>query len=208
VEAMREIHDEFDGTYGSPRMTVELADQGMVVDHKRVTRLMRVHGIVGVHQPAKVRTTIPAEHNPPLPDLIGRRFAPGIPDVAWVSDITYIPTGAGWLYPATVMDLGSRRLLGWATRWPATCAPNSSPMPSRWQPVSEAAQQRGSSSIQTVDPRVDSIGRRNTSIVEALMGRPAGWMKELTGRSAMKSPGAPALRRFGASAGSRARVLV
>ncbi len=114
VEVMREIHDEFDKTYGSPRMTVELADQGTVVNHKRVERLMRLHGIVGVHKPAKVRTTIPAEHNPPLPDLIGRRFDPGMPDVAWVSDITYIPTGQGWLYLATVMDLGSRRLLGYS----------------------------------------------------------------------------------------------
>lgn len=114
VEQMRDIHDEFDQTYGSPRMTVELSNRGTVVNHKRVERLMRVHGIVGVHKPAKVRTTIPAEHNPPLPDLIGRRFDPGMPDVAWVSDITYIPTGEGWLYLATVLDLGSRRLLGYS----------------------------------------------------------------------------------------------
>ena len=114
VQQMRDIADEFDETYGSPRMTVELANQGVVVNHKRVARLMRVHGIVGVHKPAKVRTTIPAEHNPPLPDLHGRRFDPGMPDVAWVSDITYIPTGQGWLYLATVIDLGSRRLLGYS----------------------------------------------------------------------------------------------
>ncbi len=114
VQQMREIHDEFDETYGSPRMVVELTNQGNVVNHKRVARLMRVHGIVGVHKPAKVRTTIPAEHNPPLPDLIQRDFTVGRPDVAWVSDITYIPTGAGWLYLATVLDLGSRRLLGYS----------------------------------------------------------------------------------------------
>ncbi len=114
VEAMRDIADEFDETYGSPRMTVELSNQGSVVNHKRVARLMRVHGIVGVHKPAKVRTTIPAEHNPPLPDLIQRDFAPGRPDAAWISDITYIPTGEGWLYLATVLDLGSRRLLGYS----------------------------------------------------------------------------------------------
>ncbi len=114
VELMCEIHNEFDETYGSPRMTVELTNRGTVVNHKRVERLMRVHGIVGVHKPAKVRTTIPAEDNPPLPDLVGRRFAPGMPDVAWVSDITYIPTGQGWLYLATVLDLGSRRLLGYS----------------------------------------------------------------------------------------------
>jgi len=114
VEQMREIHDEFDETYGSPRMTVELTNQDTVVNHKRIERLMRLHGIVGAHKPAKVRTTIPAEHNPPLPDLVGHRFDPGMPDVAWVSDITYIPTGEGWLYLATVLDLGSRRLLGYS----------------------------------------------------------------------------------------------
>lgn len=114
VAAMRAIHDEFDGTYGSPRMTVELANRGRCVNHKRVERLMRAHGIVGVHKPARVRTTIPAEDAPPLPDLIGRRFAPGRPDVAWVGDITYISTGEGWLYLASVLDLGSRRLLGYS----------------------------------------------------------------------------------------------
>jgi transposase InsO family protein len=114
VQQMREIHDEFDETYGSPRMTVELTSQGWVVNHKRVERLMRAHGIVGVYKPATVRTTIPAEHNPPLPDLIQRDFTVGHPDVAWVSDITYIPTGQGWLYLATVLDLGSRRLLGYS----------------------------------------------------------------------------------------------
>lgn len=114
VELMREIHTEFDGTYGAPRMTVELANRGRVVNHKRVERLMAIHRIVGVYKAPKVRTTIPAEENPPLPDLIGRRFAPGAPDVAWVGDITYIRTGEGWLYLASVLDLGSRRLLGYS----------------------------------------------------------------------------------------------
>jgi transposase InsO family protein len=114
VAEIRRIHAEFDGTYGSPRMTVELANRGWPVNHKRVERLMAVHGIVGVHKPAKVRTTIPAEEHPEIPDLIGRRFAPGEPDVAWVGDITYISTRQGWLYLATVIDLGSRRLLGYA----------------------------------------------------------------------------------------------
>ena len=87
VTAMREIQADFDDTYGEPRMTPELRARGFFVNHKRVERLMRLHGIVGVHKPAKVRTTIPAEDNPPMPDLIGRRFAPGEPDVAWVGDI-------------------------------------------------------------------------------------------------------------------------
>jgi transposase InsO family protein len=114
VVQIRKIHDEFDGTYGEPRVTEELVRRGRPTNHKRVERLMRLHGIVGVHKPAKVRTTIPAEDAPPLPDLIGRRFNPGRPDVAWVGDITYIPTGEGWLYLASVLDLGSRRLLGYS----------------------------------------------------------------------------------------------
>ena len=114
VASMREIQAEFDDTYGQPRMTPELHARGFCVNHKRVERLMRAHGIVGVHKPAKVRTTIPAEDNPPMPDLIGRRFDPGEPDVAWVGDITYIPTGEGWLYLASVLDLGSRRWLGYS----------------------------------------------------------------------------------------------
>ena len=114
VETIRGIHTDSDGTYGEPRISAELAQRGEVVNPKRVARLMWVHGIVGVHKPAKKRTTIPAEDSAPLPDLIGRRFAPGAPDVAWVSVITYIATGSGWLYVATVLDLGSRRLLGYS----------------------------------------------------------------------------------------------
>lgn len=114
VAAIGEIHAESDGTYGEPRMTTELARRGRPVNHKRVWRLMRHHGIVGVHKPAKVRTTIPAEENPSLPDLVSRRFAPAAPDVVWCGDITYIPTGEGWLYVASVLDLGSRRLLGYS----------------------------------------------------------------------------------------------
>ena len=114
VEVIRAIHAESDSTYGEPRVTEELARRGRPVNHKRVRRLMRLHGIVGVHKPAKVRTTIPAEEHPPVPDLIGRWFAPSEPDLAWCGDITYVPTGEGWLYVASVLDLGSRRLVGYS----------------------------------------------------------------------------------------------
>ena len=114
VAEMRRVHAEVDQTYGSPRMTVELRNRGWVVNHKRVERLMAVHNIVGVHKPARVCTTIPSDEHPEVPDLVSRRFAPGVPGVAWVGDITYVPTNQGWLYMATVIDLGSRRLLGYA----------------------------------------------------------------------------------------------
>ena len=113
VAEIREIHTELDKSYGSPRITRELRRRGRLVNHKRVERLMRRHDVVGLTERRRVRTTIPAEDAPPLPDLVERRFAPGAPDVAWAGDITYVPTDEGWLYLSSVLDLGSRRLLGW-----------------------------------------------------------------------------------------------
>ena len=114
VNAMFDIHADCDGVYGSPRMTAALIRSGWAVNHKRVERLMRHYGLFGVFKAARVRTTIAAEDAAPLPDLIGWRFAPGEPDVAYVGDITYIGTDEGWLYLASVLDLGSRRLLGYS----------------------------------------------------------------------------------------------
>ena len=109
---IREIHAGSDGTYGSPRVTAELRARGHRVNPKRVARLMRVHQVAGVRPRRPKRTTTPARAKAALPDLLGRRFAPGIPDRAWCSDITYVRTGQGWLYLAVVLDVGSRRLLG------------------------------------------------------------------------------------------------
>ena len=111
---MGEVQAKFDDTYGQPRIPPELIERGLCVNHKRVERLMRQHNIVGVRKPVKVRTTIPAEDNPPMPDLIGCQFEPGQPDAAWVGDITYIATGECWLYLASVLDLSSRRWLGYS----------------------------------------------------------------------------------------------
>ena len=113
VSKIREIHSDSDGAYGSPRITAELHRFGYCVNHKRVEQLMQKNGIVGVTPRRRVRTTIADKNAPPLPDLARRRFAPGAPNVAWAGDITYIPTGEGWLYLSSVLDLGSRRLLGW-----------------------------------------------------------------------------------------------
>ncbi|MGH9030081.1 MAG: IS3 family transposase [Acidimicrobiales bacterium] len=113
VAEIREIHTELDKSYGSPRVTRELKRRGRRVNHKRVERLMAENDIAGVTERRRVRTTIPAEGAPPLPDLVERRFSPGAPDVAWAGDITYIGTDEGWLYLSSVLDLGSRRLIGW-----------------------------------------------------------------------------------------------
>jgi len=115
INRIIDIHDDSDDTYGEPRVTGQLAWDGHPVNHKRVERLMREMGIQG-HRPARKRRSLTEadDHAPPLPDLLGRQFDPDELDVAWVGDITYIPTGEGWLYLATTLDLGSRRLLGWS----------------------------------------------------------------------------------------------
>jgi len=114
VELMGDIFEGSDGNYGVPRMYKALRKAGHGVNRKRVERLMRRHGMAGRCRRRKLRTTIPGQDPYVIPDLIGRRFAPGAPDVAWCQDITYIPTGEGWLYLASVLDLGSRRLIGYS----------------------------------------------------------------------------------------------
>jgi putative transposase len=114
VALMREIFDASDGNYGVPRMHRELRRAGLVINKKRVHRLMRRHGMAGRCRRRRCRTTLPGPDGFEIPDLVGRRFEPGAPDAAWVQDITYIPTGEGWLFLASVLDLGSRRLLGYS----------------------------------------------------------------------------------------------
>lgn len=114
VALMREIFDAADGNYGVPRMHRELRNADLEVNHKRVRRLMRLHGMAGRCIRRRVRTTLPGPDGYTIPDLVGRAFDPGAPDVAWCQDITYIATGEGWLYLASVLDLGSRRLVGYS----------------------------------------------------------------------------------------------
>jgi len=114
VALMREIFDAADGNYGVPRMHRALRDGGVVVNDKRVRRLMRLHGMAGRCIRRRVRTTFPGPDGYTIPDLVGRAFTPGKPDLAWCQDITYVATGEGWLYLASVLDLGSRRLLGYS----------------------------------------------------------------------------------------------
>jgi transposase InsO family protein len=115
AEQIRAVHAEFDGTYGSPRITAELRDAGSKVNRKRVERVMRIFGIVGVHLRRKVRTMVPAPSDQRVPDLIKRDFTAPAPNQRYVGDITYLPVGGGqFLYLATVIDLASRRLAGWS----------------------------------------------------------------------------------------------
>jgi transposase InsO family protein len=115
INEMYDVHRHLDDTYGSPRMTGELRRRGYCVNHKRVERLMVGNGIVAADaRRKKVRTTIPDLSAPPLPDLVGRDFSVGEPGRRSCGDITYIPTGEGWLYLADVLDLGSRRVVGYS----------------------------------------------------------------------------------------------
>ena len=114
VAEIKEIHAGSGGAYGSPRVTAELRARGRRVNPKRVARLMKAHHIAGIRLRRPKRTTTPAHHKPKLPDLLGRRFSVGAPDRAWCSDITYVRTDQGWLHLAVVLDVGSRRLLGYA----------------------------------------------------------------------------------------------
>jgi putative transposase len=111
---IRRIHVRSRGTYGVPRVHAELAYEGTRCSRKRVARLMRADGLAGVHRRRAVRTTVRDRDAVPAPDLVNRAFrAPG-PDRLWVADITYVPTWAGFLYVAVVVDVFSRVVVGWS----------------------------------------------------------------------------------------------
>jgi putative transposase len=111
---IKRIHNFSRKTYGRPRMYAELRDEGHSVNHKRVGRLMRLGGLRGASRRRKWRTTVRDKQARPAPDLVDRKFTAAGPDQLWVADITYIPTGAGFLFLAVVLDAWSRRVVGWA----------------------------------------------------------------------------------------------
>jgi len=112
---IRQVHAGSDGTYGAPRITAELHDTGQPVNRKRVARVMRRFGVQGLRLRRRVQTTIADPAASKAPDLIGRDFTAEAVNQRYVGDITYLPVGErGFLYLATVIDLHSRRLAGWA----------------------------------------------------------------------------------------------
>ena len=113
-ERIAEIHRDNRGVYGRPRIHAELAAAGVHVGGKRVARLMRRAGICGVSRRKKWRTTKRDRDARPAPDLVERNFTVDRPDQLWVADITYVPTWAGFVYLAIVLDAWSRRIVGWA----------------------------------------------------------------------------------------------
>lgn len=109
-----EAHRASDATYGAPRLQAELREAGAAISRKRVARLMRAAGLVGVHRRRGHRTTRPGPDEVAAQDLVQRRFTATAPNQLWVADITYVPTWAGFLYLAVVLDVFSRRVVGWA----------------------------------------------------------------------------------------------
>ena len=131
AEQVRAIHARSRGTYGAPRVHAELRlGLDVHVGRKRVARLMREHGLQGVHRRRRGGSTRRDPTATPAPDLVERNFLPAGPDRLWVADITQQRTGEGWLYLAVVLDAFSRRVV--AGRWPSTCAPSWSWTPSTW----------------------------------------------------------------------------
>jgi putative transposase len=108
------IHQYSRATYGAPRIHEELLAAGLRVGRKRVARLMKVAGLLGVSRRRWVATTVRERGARPAPDLVERNFVAAAPNRLWVADITYIPTWAGFLYLAVVLDVFSRRIVGWA----------------------------------------------------------------------------------------------
>jgi len=109
-----EIHHRSRATYGAPRIHAELKQQGIRVGVKRVARLMRTAALKGVSRRQWVITTVRDRDARPAPDLVERNFTATAPNRLWVADITYVPTWTGFLYLAVVLDVFSRRIVGWA----------------------------------------------------------------------------------------------
>ena len=112
--AIRAAHHRGRGTYGPKKIRDELADQGTVAGLNRIRRLRMLHGIRCTHK-KKFRVTTDSKHNLPVaPNLLNRQFVRSAPNQVWVADITYIPTGEGWLFLAAIKDLHTCEIVGWA----------------------------------------------------------------------------------------------
>ena len=110
---IRAAHAGSNGTYGVPRIHAELAEQGVCIGRKRVARLMRNADLAGVSRRRFTTTTVKGDGRQ-APDLVDRNFVANKPNMLWVADITYCPTWSGFLYLAVVLDVFSRRIVGWS----------------------------------------------------------------------------------------------
>lgn len=115
IESIRRIHDESDASYGSPRVHQELVKEGESINRKTVEKYMKRAGISAETPRRFVPCTTDSNHGHRVAEnLLARDFAADLPDRKWAGDITYVPTDEGWLYVAAVIDLCSRRIVGWS----------------------------------------------------------------------------------------------
>jgi len=108
------IHHDSRQTYGVPRIHAELREEGTKVGRKRIARLMKASALAGVSRRKSTVTTRRDRSARPAPDLVDRHFVADKPNAVWVADITYVPTWVGFLYLAVVLDVWSRKIVGWA----------------------------------------------------------------------------------------------
>ena len=117
MDQIREEFETSDQTYGSPRIYRQLRANGICCGENRVARLMRKAGLRAMRPGrARPRTTVSDPRLPTFENVLERDFAAEAPDRKWAADITYIPTDEGWLYLSVVLDLSSRRVVGWAMK--------------------------------------------------------------------------------------------
>ena len=114
LERIAQIHTWSRGTYGAPRIHAALRAEGISVGRNRVARLMKEAGLQGVSRRKQVLTTRRDANHRPAPDLVDRDFHAEGPDSLWVADITYVPTREGFLYLAVILDVWSRKVVGWS----------------------------------------------------------------------------------------------
>ena len=114
VRQIRKIHIESRESYGEPRVRADLRAGGFAVSGKRIARLMQIHGLKGKKRNKSKASSSSPGIMPAAPNILKRQFSVQLPNRAWVSDITYMPTAEGWLYLAVVSDLYSRRVVGWS----------------------------------------------------------------------------------------------
>ncbi len=115
VNHIRRVHTQSQSRYGSPRIADELRDQGVKASRNRIARLMQKEGIRSImYKKYRVQTTESNHNYPVAKNLLNREFTAEKPGQKWVSDITYIATGQGWLYLTAILDLADRKVVGWA----------------------------------------------------------------------------------------------
>lgn len=117
LEDIRQVHSQSSGCYGAPRVHAALRRRGRRVGRSRIERLMRRAGLRGLAAlPRRTRTTDSRHHYPIAPNRLGRNFTAKAPSQIWLADLTYIPTGEGWLYLAAILDMHTRKIVGWSMR--------------------------------------------------------------------------------------------